>query len=301
MSTAGASRDLGTAYKSTFLRGLATVLPTLLTLWIVVATWQFLEGTIAAPISEGIKARLVETSAGNEVVFAVWDELEFLRRPAPRPAPAGMSAAEQARYELAERERIERLEVQRRQDLRAELDRRFPRWVGFVLAIVAVFVVGFVMASFVGASAWALGESWASRIPLLKNIYPAAKQMVGFFISGDEQKSWQAVVAVEFPRTGLWSVGFLTSDNIPEIEAKAGERVRGVYLGTPAAGQVVLARESEIVPVDMTVDEALKFLMSGGVIGRDGERPPARPTLPWETSRGRESSEGPTEGGPTHG
>lgn len=286
MSTAGATRDLATAYKSTFLRGLATVLPTLLTLWVVVATWQFLEGTIARPISEAIKSRLVATDLGNEVVFTLWDELEFLRRPSPRPAPPGLSAAERARFELAEKERIDKLEVQRQADLRAELDRRFPGWVGFVLAIVAVFAVGFVTASFIGASAWALGESWASRIPLLKNIYPAAKQMVGFFISSDEQKSWQAVVAVEFPRKGLWSVGFLTSDNLPEIEAKAGERVRGVYLGTPAAGQVVLARESEIVPVDMTVDEALKFLMSGGVIGRDPERPAATPTLPWEAKPG---------------
>lgn len=276
-----ASRDLVAAYKSTFLRGLATVLPTLLTLWIVVATWQFLDGTIAKPITEVIKTRLVETGVGNEVVFNVWDELEFLRRGRPAAPPAGLSAAEQARFVLAETERLDAAEAKRHADLRREIDRRFPGWVGFVLAIAAVFTVGFVMASFVGASAWALGESWASRIPLVKNIYPAAKQMVNFFLSSDAERSFQAVVAVEFPRTGLWSVGFLTSDNIPEIEGKAGERVRGVYLGTPAAGQVVLARESEIVAVDMTVDEALKFLMSGGVIGRDPDRPAARPTLPW--------------------
>jgi uncharacterized membrane protein len=276
-----ASRDLVAAYKSTFLRGLATVLPTLLTLWIVVATWQFLDGTIAKPITEVIKTRLVETGVGNEVVFSVWDELEFLRRGRPAAPPAGLSTAEQARFVLAETERLDAAEAKRHADLRREIDRRFPGWVGFVLAIAAVFTVGFVMASFVGASAWALGESWASRIPLIKNVYPAAKQMVNFFLSSDSERSFQAVVAVEFPRTGLWSVGFLTCDNIPEIEGKAGERVRGVYLGTPAAGQIVLARESEIVPVDMTVDEALKFLMSGGVIGRDPDRPPARPTLPW--------------------
>lgn len=283
MSSTAASRDLVAAYKSTFLRGLATVLPTLLTLWIVIATWQFLEGNIARPISEAIKTRLVATALGNEVVFTVWDELEFLRRPAPAPAPVGLGPAERARHDLAERDRLELAEPQRQQDLRAELDRRFPGWVGFVLAIVAVFSVGFVMASFVGASAWALGESWASRIPLVKNIYPGAKQMVNFFLSGDEQRSFQAVVAVEFPRMGLWSVGFLTSENLPEIEARSGERVRGVYLGTPAAGQIVLARESEIVAIDMTVDEALKFLMSGGVIGRDPARPPGELHLPWET------------------
>lgn len=281
-----ATIDLPQAYKSTFLRGLATVLPTLLTLWVVVATWQFLEGTIARPIAEGLKTRLVETGAGNEVVFFLWDELDFLRRPVPGAPPADLSHADRARFEKDEHERIEKAEAQRQADLRREIDRRFPGWVGFVLAIVATFIVGFFITSFVGANLWSLGESWASRIPLVKNIYPGAKQMVNFFLSSDEQRSFQAVVAVEFPRSGLWSVGFLTSENIPEIQGKAGERVRGVYLGTPAAGQVVLARESEIVPVDMTVDEALKFLMSGGVIGRDPDRPPATPMLPWERRNG---------------
>src|SRR5688572_25284341 len=175
--------NLPQAYKSTFLRGLATVLPTLLTLWIVVATWQFLEGTIARPISEGIKVRLVETDAGNRVVFFLWDELEFLRRPEPAAAPPALGESDRARFLADERERIEKAEGQRRADLRRELDLRFPGWVGFVLAIVATFIVGFFMASFVGANLWSLGESWASRIPLVKNIYPGAKQMVNFFLS----------------------------------------------------------------------------------------------------------------------
>ena len=282
MSAHAASRDIMHAYRATFLRGLATVLPTVLTLWVVFATLDFMSVNIARPIADGIKERLVETDAGNEAVFRVWTELEFLRRPSVASAPEGASAAERARWEAAERERVKSGEELRKKALRAEIDRRFPGWAGFVLAVVAVFVVGFFTTSFLGSSLWALGEGWASRIPLIKNIYPGAKQMVGFFLSGDNEKSWQAVVSVQFPRPGLWSVGFLTSENIPEIEARAGERVRGVYLGTPASGHIVLARESEIVAVDMTVDEALKFLMSGGVIGRDPGRPRQVPLLPWQ-------------------
>lgn len=282
MSTPTRAQDIVQTYKQVFLKGLGTVLPTLLTLWIVFATSDFVARTIAAPIADGIKAQLVQSESGNEVCFRVWKSLAVLRKPSPRPAPAGSGEAARARWEAAEEARLAALEPQRRADLRAELDARFPKWVGVALAVIAVFLVGFVMASFLGSSAWSLIESWLSRIPLVKNIYPGAKQMVSFFLSGDEQASWQAVVAVEFPRKGLWSIGFLTCDNIPEIEAESGERVRGVYLGTPAAGQVVLARESEIVAVDMTVDEALKFLMSGGVIGRDPGRPAGDPKLPWE-------------------
>lgn len=277
-----AAQDIIKTYKSVFLRGLGTVLPTLLTLWIVFASSEFIGNTIAAPIADGIKDVLVSTELGNRITFSVWENLLLLEKPAPRPAPPGLSDAERSRFEREELERIELAEEQRQADLRAEIDARFPKWVGVVLAVVLVFIVGFFTASFLGSSAFGLVESWAARVPLVKNVYPAAKQMVGFFVSSDEQKSWQAVVAVEFPRPGLWSIGFLTSENVPEVAAQAGERVRGVYLGTPAAGQVVLARESEIVPVDMTVDEALKFLMSGGVIGRDPGRPPGQPRLPWQ-------------------
>src|SRR3954465_612993 len=108
MSAHAASRDITQAYKSTFLRGLATLLPTLVTLWAVYATIEFMSTTIARPIADGIKTRLVETSAGNEGVFRVWTELEFLRQPRPASAPEGLSAADRKRWESAEMERIER-------------------------------------------------------------------------------------------------------------------------------------------------------------------------------------------------
>ncbi len=280
MSTVSAE-DILSTYKQTFLRGLATMLPTLLTLWIVWACWGFVSSSVAAPIANGLKTQLVSTEVGNRVVFYIWGNLAFLRRAQPATLPAGLSEVEQARFRRDEQERVAAAEPGRQADLREEIDARFPKWIGIVLAVVGCFLVGFFMASFLGRQLWKLLEGWVIRIPLVKNIYPGAKQMVSFFLSGDDERALQAVVAVEFPRKGLWSIGFLTSENMPEIEAASGEPVRGVYLGTPAAGQVVMARESEIIAIDMTVDEALKFLMSGGVIGRDPNRPSSAPILPW--------------------
>jgi len=277
------AQDIVHTYKRVFLRGLATLLPTLLTLWIVTACYGFVTKWIAEPIADGLKTQMVSTELGNRITFAVWTNLAFLAQSKISPPPDELSEAERVRFERAEHDRIQAVEARRQEDLRQEIDARFPKWVGFVLAVVAVFVVGFFITSFLGTWSWGLMESWVVRIPLVKNIYPGAKQLVSFFLSGDQARSWQAVVAVEFPRQGLWSIGFLTSENIPEIEARCGEKVRGVYLGTPAAGQVVLAREAEIVAIDMTVDEALKFLMSGGVIGRDPNREPGVWLLPWQT------------------
>lgn len=278
-----ASRDITNAYKSVFLKGLGTLLPSILTLWFLLASYQFFDSAIATPISDAIKTQLVTTETGNEIVFKVWDNLGFLRKGRPAAPPADATPAEAARHRLREAERLAAAEPQRRDDLRAELDLRFPRWVGFLLAAVAVFIAGFFITSFLGSSVGGLFSGWASRIPLVSTVYSGAKQMVDFFVSSDGSSAgFQSVVAVEFPRKGLWSIGFLTSDNITEIEAHAGAKVRGVYLGTPAAGQVILCTEDQIVGVDMTVDEALKFLMSGGVIGRDPDRAPRTPRLPWD-------------------
>lgn len=279
--------DIGQAYRDTFLRGLATLLPTLVTLWAIFATWSFMDGAIATPITGAIKDQLVATEVGNAAVFRVWNELAFLRKPAAAPAPEGLAPDQRDRWNQREDERIQLGEPKRLEDLRRELDARFPRWVGFLLAVLAIFVVGFIMTSVLGASLLRVAEASLTRIPLVKTIFAGTKQMVNFFISSDEAKGFQAVVAIEYPRKGTWSLGFLTSDNVPELEQRSGERVRGVYLGTPAAGQVVIARQSEIVAIDMTVDEALTFLMSGGVVGRDPQRPPATPVLPWERTSQR--------------
>ena len=289
MSTVSA-QDILSTYKQTFLRGLATMLPTLLTLWVVWACWGFVSSSVAAPIANGLKTQLVSTQVGNRVVFYVWSNLSFLRKAEAAPAPAGLTSAELARFRRDEDERIALAEPGRRKDLREEIDARFPKWIGIVLAVIGCFLVGFFMASFLGRQLWKLVESFLIRVPLVKNIYPGAKQMVSFFLSGDDQRTLQAVVAVEFPRKGLWSIGFLTSENMPEIERASGEVVRGVYLGTPADGQVVMARESEIIAIDMTVDEALKFLMSGGVIGRDPDRPASAAVLPWASPEAPEGS-----------
>jgi hypothetical protein len=97
MSTVSA-QDILSTYKQTFLRGLATMLPTLLTLWVVWACWGFVSSSVAAPIANGLKSQLVSTEVGNRVVFYVWGNLSFLRRAEPTALPAGLTKAEEARF-----------------------------------------------------------------------------------------------------------------------------------------------------------------------------------------------------------
>ena len=67
-------------YRQVFLRGLATILPTLLTAWFLYACWGFISNTVAGPIANGLKTQLVTTSYGNDVLFYVWEDLAFLRK-----------------------------------------------------------------------------------------------------------------------------------------------------------------------------------------------------------------------------
>lgn len=259
-------QGLGSTYKNVFLKGLATLLPTVVTLWVVVAVYNFINDKFAAPIAGVLQSQLIDSETGNKVAVSLFDLRPELARPVPADVP-----------NHAERER------ERKAELKHEVERRFPSWVGFALAVLVVFIVGFFIASPMWRSMLSIAEAWLSHIPVVRSVYPSAKQMVEFILAGEEsRKQWSAVVAVEYPRKGLWTIGYVTGKGLPEMEKSSGEPVRAVFLPaspTSMTGYVVIARLSEIVELDMTVDEALKFTISGGVVSPSGARPSASQRL----------------------
>jgi uncharacterized membrane protein len=251
--------DIPGTYKRVFFRGLATLLPTILTLWVFVAVYSFVDDKIASPIATAIKSRLVQTESGNALAVSLWDLRPELKAPIPQDGSAVARAAEKARTE----------------ELAREVNEKFPSWIGFVLAVVAVFIVGFFIASFVGRTLWSLFEASIAHVPIIKSVYPGAKQMVEFFLKSEEsRRSWSTVVAVEYPRKGIWAVGYITGPGMEVVEQKQGETLRTVFLpASPTmAGYVVMVPEKDIVPLDMTVDEAIRFTISGGVVRPSGKK-----------------------------
>ncbi len=252
--TPPAEQDIPGTYRRVFFRGLATLLPTILTLWVFLSLYSFIDGKIATPIAELIKGRLVETEIGSSIAVSVFDlDPTLAKRNLQDP----------------------RAEARRHEELKDYVDRKFPSWVGFLLAVVVVFIVGFFAASFVGRTAWSLFEDGVMHVPIVKSVYPGAKQMVEFFLKSEEsRRSWSAVVAVEYPRKGIWAIGYTTGPGFEKIEERQGEPMRTVFLpASPTmAGYVITVPEKEIVPLDMTVDEAIRFTISGGVV-RPGQKP----------------------------
>jgi uncharacterized membrane protein len=139
---------------------------------------------------------------------------------------------------------------------------------GILLTLVLLIVTGMLAANFVGRRFVALWESLLARIPLIRSIYSGVKRMTEQVVS-EGARSFRQVVLVEFPRKGMWSVAFQTSDfpntDDPRIP---GDQVC-VFLPTtpnPTTGFLFLVPRDEIVPIDLPVDETLKFIISLGVV-----------------------------------
>ena len=156
----------------------------------------------------------------------------------------------------------------------AWFDAHFLTWTGVVIAIIALCIAAYIVGTFLGGHLVRLLESWIVRLPILKKIYPGAKQVSEFFFS-EGKVEFRRVVAIEFPRKGMWMVGFVTGRSLKQISEKAGTELLSVFIPftpAPVTGYVVAVSREEILELDITVDEAFAFLISAGVILPPAER-----------------------------
>jgi len=148
---------------------------------------------------------------------------------------------------------------------------------GVVVTVALIFLVGLFTKNIVGRRLVASGEELVTRIPVARTIYAGAKQVLEI-ITSPGSKAFKQVVMVEFPRTGLYSLGFLTSEVKGEPQAKTGEEVLHVFVPTtpnPTSGFLLLVPKKEIIRLDMSVEDAVKVVVSGGVLAPSYPSKPA--------------------------
>lgn len=139
---------------------------------------------------------------------------------------------------------------------------------GVVLAVALVLVTGMIMANLLGRRLVAFWESQLARIPLVRTIYSAIKQIMEAVLATDA-KSFRKVLLVEYPRKGVWSLAFMTSDDLGEVQDKTAANVISVFIPTtpnPTSGFVLMVPESDVIELDMSVEEGLKMIISMGVV-----------------------------------
>ncbi len=150
---------------------------------------------------------------------------------------------------------------------------------GIALSVLVVFATGIVFANFLGRRLVAFWEALLARIPLVRTVYTAVKQVTETLFSSSSQ-SFRQVLLVEYPRRGIWSIGFQTNTGLGEVQEKTGEEVVAVFVPTtpnPTSGFVLMIPRKEVVELEMSVDEGLKMIVSMGVVvptWRKGEPPP---------------------------
>lgn len=141
---------------------------------------------------------------------------------------------------------------------------------GLVVGFVFIFIIGTLVATFFGKKIVLFTEKKIlSKIPLIKIIYPYAKQFTEFFFKGEDKLEFKAVVAVPFPTEGTYSIGFPVSHGFRHLNEAADKKMLGVFIPTaPMAftGFVVFVPREQVVPLPITVEEAMRTMITCGVI-----------------------------------
>jgi uncharacterized membrane protein len=230
MPSAAAGRS-----RTFFLRGLKTLLPTLITVSLLLWAWNFLWDQL-----------------GRHLIWAV----------------------QNLQYQLGGPEaqwgKIRRLWM-RPDEYTGEW--RWEWWsqlVGVALAVLLVYIVGLLVGNLIGRTFWKLGESLAMKIPVIRAIYPAVKQVTDFLLQDRKsQLSASRVVACRPHASGIWSIGLVTGQGLPPLTAATGEDLVTVFVpSSPTAfsGYVMMVPRAAVIELPMTVEEAMRLLLSGGVL-----------------------------------
>ena len=134
-----------------------------------------------------------------------------------------------------------------------------------VLSVIFITLIGYLSLSFIGKKILQLFNNLLKKIPILRTIYSAIGQMAETF--APKRKRKKSVVLIEYPRKGSWAVGFATKDNKGEISKKTNQNLVNVFVPTtpnPTSGFLLMFPKEDIIYLDMSFEEASKFIVSAG-------------------------------------
>ncbi len=247
-------------FRRFFLRGLVVLLPSVLTLWIVVQAYRFVDKSIAEPINRGVRIAMVNAAR-------VWSPLRQAFDPKPEEITAAQAeiraGGSEPPGEAVLRARIRAANVDK-----WWANHWYMQMIGLVIAIISVYVAGRLLGGFFGRRIYRKIEDLITTLPVFKQVYPYVKQIVDFLFSDDQPIKFNRVVACEYPRKGIWSVGFLTGSTMKTIARHAGESLT-VFIPsspTPFTGYTITVKREDLIELPITVEEAIRFSVSGGVL-----------------------------------
>lgn len=277
MSRRGPRRSFADDFRQFFVRGLSVVLPTVLTLWLLVYAYRFVESSVAQPINAGVRALVLR--AGPRVVGEAGMP-EWWKVTPEQLEAARQQRARNLQQALPDDELLFETRVSRFREWWNA--RWWLRLTGVALAVVLIYLLGRLLGGFFGRSLYRRLDELLARAPVFNLVYPHVKQVVDFLFGENQRTAFKGVVLVEYPRKGIWTIGLATGSGAGAIEGVAGADCMTVFIPsspTPFTGYTITVLKSETHPVPMTIDEALRFVISGGVLSPERVSADAAPRL----------------------
>jgi len=226
-------------FRRSFLAGLGALFPAVITILVLIQLYRFVDAAIGQPVNRAIREQFRGESGQKFLVnFCKWDKAL-----------------------VADGEQFEK-----------QLEERYPSYIGpvfgLIVVTIAIYFVGHALRSYIGGRVFALTERLMTQFPVVKVIYPHAKQLSQFFFA-DKRVKFSRTVAVQYPRQGIYSIGFVTGHGLRTVVDAMGEPTVSVFIPsspTPMTGYVIMVPAREVVELAMSVEEASRFSITGGVI-----------------------------------
>jgi uncharacterized membrane protein len=226
----------GRDFRWFFVRGLSAVLPTLITLWLVTWAWNFLWESMGRYVILAVQR--VWVAAGNADRYSPNFDMRM-----------AWAWPEYGEYAFG------------------------TKFVGVLVATILVYLLGVLIGNFIGRTAYRLTEDAVMRVPFIRAIYPAVKQITDFLlVERSNQFSGSRVVAVRPHADGIWSIGLITGTGVRHLSDSTGQDMLTVFVpSSPTAfsGYVLVVPRTNVIDLPLTVEEALRMLVSGGVLTPD--------------------------------
>jgi uncharacterized membrane protein len=168
--------------------------------------------------------------------------------------------------------------------------------IGLLVVFIGLTLIGFMAAGFFGRMVVRTGERIVNRMPVVRSVYGALKQIFQTVLESSS-RSFREVVLIEYPRRGIWAIGFITSATEGEVQNTIADPVVNIFLPTtpnPTSGFLLFVPRRDLVVLDMSVEEGIKMVVSAGIVTPPDRRPEAAKALPLVSSDGaarRESTD----------
>ncbi len=158
---------------------------------------------------------------------------------------------------------------------------------GLLVVLVSLTIVGMLTAGFVGKLLVRISESIMARMPVISGIYSATKQIFETVLAQKSQAFREAVL-IEYPRRGIWAIGFITGTTKGEVQNLTEEECVNIFLPTtpnPTSGFLLFVPKGELIPLNMTVEQAVKMVISGGIVTPPDRRPIEEQQVPQTSAK----------------